>query len=294
MAVDVTKMDVVAQAEAAAASAARAAELTVGEIGDMAILERTTTLLDGIWGSSPDSPLISASTLKALAHAGNYLAAAYRDDGIVGALIGFLGLHDGALALHSHILGVSPAVQGRNIGYALKLHQRAWSLAHGIRTVTWTFDPLVRRNAYFNLTKLGAQITAYYENFYGDMPDGINVGDESDRVLVEWPLAAPSVVDVSENHGVEPDVEFLRKQGATVALSAGEDGAPVAESAVNGPIVLVQVPTDIVALREKDLALALDWRRAARGALGGALNAGYVAEGMTRTGWYVLSKGGAA
>lgn len=294
MAVDVTKLDVVAQSQAAAEAAARSAQLTVAEIDDMTTLDRTTTLLDGIWANSPDSPLIAASTLKALAHVGNYVAAAFHDGEIVGALIGFLGQHDGEMTLHSHILGVSPAVQGRNIGYALKLHQRAWSLAHGIATVTWTFDPLVRRNAYFNLTKLGAQITAYYENFYGDMPDGINAGDESDRVLVEWPLAAPTVVDVSENHGLEPDVDVLRKQGAVVALSAGDEGRPLAGSTVLAQTVLVQVPPDIVALREKNIALALAWRRAARAALGGALNSGYVAEGMTRSGWYVLSNGGRA
>lgn len=294
MAVDMTRVDVVAQARAAAGTAARSAQLSVAEVADMPTLTRTTTLLDGIWGTSPDAPLIAASTLKALAHAGNYITAAFRDGEIVGALIGFLGLHDGALTLHSHILGVSPAAQGRSIGYALKLDQRAWSLAHGIQTVTWTFDPLVRRNAYFNLTKLGARITAYYENFYGDMPDGINAGDESDRVLVEWPLAAPSVVDVSENHGLEPDVDVLRAQGATVALSADDDGKPVLGSASGGPAVLVQVPNDIVGLREKDLGLALAWRRAVREALGGALGAGYVAAGMTRSGWYVLSRGGAA
>ena len=293
MAVDVTKLDVVAQAHAAADAAARSAHLTVAEVADMATLTRTTTLLDGIWGTSPEAPLIAPSTLKALVHAGNYISAAFRDDDIVGALIGFLGMHDGGLTLHSHILGVSPAAQGRNIGYALKLHQRAWSLAHDIRTVTWTFDPLVRRNAYFNLTKLGARITAYYQNFYGDMPDGINAGDESDRVLVEWPLAASSVVEVSESHGLEPDVEVLRKQGATVVLSAGDDSEPVSGAAMEGATVLVQVPTDIVALREKHLTLALAWRQAARAALGGALGAGYVAEGMTRSGWYVLVKDGA-
>lgn len=294
MAVDVTKLDVVAQSHRAADLAAASAHLTIGEAADMATLTRASTLIDEVWGTTPDAPLIAPSTLKALAHAGNYISAAYRDDEMVGALVAFLGQHRGETILHSHILGVSPAAQSRNIGYALKLHQRAWALAHGIATVTWTFDPLVRRNAYFNITKLGAQITAYYENFYGDMPDGINAGDESDRVLVEWPLAAPSVIEMSESHGLEPDVDVLRKQGAAVALSAGNDGEPVAGARGTAPTLLVQVPDDIVAIRERDKGAALAWRRAARAALGGALNGGYVADGMTRSGWYVLTNGGRA
>jgi predicted GNAT superfamily acetyltransferase len=31
--------------------------------------------------------------------------------------------------------------------------------------VTWTFGPLVRRNAYFNLVKLGATAVAFHKDF---------------------------------------------------------------------------------------------------------------------------------
>src|SRR3712207_7442617 len=62
-----------------------------------------------------------------------------------------------------------------------KLHQRAWAIARGVHEVAWTFDPLVARNAWFNLTKLGARATEYLPNFYGPMDDGINGADESDR-----------------------------------------------------------------------------------------------------------------
>ena len=79
----------------------------------------------------------------------------------------------------------------RNVGYALKLHQRAWALQRGIATITWTFDPLVRRNAYFNLAKLGVRATRYLPNFYGAMQDPINAGDDTDRLLVDWDLASP-------------------------------------------------------------------------------------------------------
>jgi len=286
-------IDVAATAAEAAEVAARSNGLTVDEISDLPSLAAAANLLDGIWSNSSEEPLISVSTLKALAHSGSYVAAAFRGEELAGALVGFLGLEGDELRLHSHVLGVSPAVQDRSIGFALKQHQRAWALARGITTIAWTFDPLVRRNAYFNLTKLGATITAYYEDFYGTMRDGINAGDESDRVLVEWMLDTPAVIELSRNHGLEPDVEVLRKEGAAVALETGPDGGPLLDDGATATTLLVQVPGDIVVLRAEDPASARRWRRAVRDTLGRALHDGYVARGMTRSGWYVLRNEGA-
>ena len=63
--------------------------------------------------------------------------------------------------------------------------------------MTWTFDPLVRRNAYFNTVKLAARPVEYLVDFYGEMTDEINAGQGSDRLLVEWPLLAPEVVSAA-------------------------------------------------------------------------------------------------
>ena len=52
----------------------------------------------------------------------------------------------------------------------------------------WTFDPLVARNAWFNLGKLGAVADAFGRAFYGEMTDEINAGDRSDRLVVRWDL----------------------------------------------------------------------------------------------------------
>ena len=68
------------------------------------------------------------------------------------------------------------------VGFALKVHQRAWALARGVPAIVWTFDPLVARNAWFNLAKLAALPAAYLEDFYGPMTDAINAGMASDRL----------------------------------------------------------------------------------------------------------------
>ena len=82
----------------------------------------------------------------------------------------------------------SRAARCAGVGFELKQHQRRWCLERGVKTIEWTTDPLVRRNAYFNLTKLGARASDYLVNFYGAMTDGLNAGEESDRLLISWEL----------------------------------------------------------------------------------------------------------
>ena len=80
---------------------------------------------------------------------------------------------------------------------SLALPTSPWALARGLAQVSWTFDPLVRRNAYFNLAKLGARPRAYLVNFYGPMSDGINAGDDTDRLEAQWRLDDPRVFRAS-------------------------------------------------------------------------------------------------
>ena len=44
----------------------------------------------------------------------------------------------------------------------------------------------MRRNAWFNIHVLGAEVHEYLVDFYGPIDDAINAGDESDRLLVAW------------------------------------------------------------------------------------------------------------
>jgi predicted GNAT superfamily acetyltransferase len=180
--------------------------------------------------------------------------------------------------MHSHIAGVAPELSGRGVGYALKLHQRAWALDRGVRTITWTFDPLVGRNAYFNLVKLGAVAAEYLPDFYGGMDDGINGGDETDRLLVRWELDAPGAT------GAPSD-------GSVVALDRSADGGPVAGS-LDGDRLLVAVPSDVEKLRATDPALARRWRTAVREALVPLLADGAQITGFDKAGWYVLRREG--
>src|SRR4051794_4342172 len=112
-------------------------------------LYTASALFAEIWRPTDPMPF---EMLRVIRHIGGYVAGAYDGSMMIGACAGF-PTADGAL--HSHITGV--AVQGRGVGLAMKLHQREWALGRGITTIRWTFDPLTRRNAYFNLAKLAAR-----------------------------------------------------------------------------------------------------------------------------------------
>jgi predicted GNAT superfamily acetyltransferase len=232
---------------------------------------------------------------------------------MVAASVAFFGAPPGE-SLHSHITGVLPG-SGRGIGGALKWHQRAWALDRALYRATWTYDPLIARNAFFNVTRLGARPKRYLVDFYGPMDDGPNRGQPTDRVDVEWDLlaedavrAASAVLDpVAMSDG--PDVDALRAAGAVVALSVGSDGEPaVGGPAAGGSVVggsavgaaaagrvLVGLPADIEAVRRSDQARALRWRLALRDVLGSLLaDDGWRVTGFAKSGWYVLDREGPA
>ena len=144
-------------------------------------------VLDAVWGGWDGAAGIQDATILALAHAGNYAEVAILDGDPVGAALGFFGEPLGDV-LHSHIVGVLPRATGLGIGRAIKMRQRDWCRQRSITTMTWTFDPLVARNAYFNIEKLGARPTRYMIDYYGQMSDGLNAGQASDRVLLTWDL----------------------------------------------------------------------------------------------------------
>ena len=252
---------------------------------------RGLTTLDGVQAAerlfaevwrSPGKPPLSAEVMRAVEHAGGYVVGAYDEAAgrMLAASSGFLALGpDGEVVLHSHISGVVDEAQGRRVGWALKLHQRAWCLERGIQTITWTFDPLVRRNAWFNLGKLGAVGVEYLVDFYGPMADGLNAGEPSDRLFTRWQLLAPEVT--ARAQGSAPAAE---PTGARLLLG-DRDGLPlVAGTAEPGTASLVRLPADIEALRVEDPGAARAWRLAVRAALAPLVDAGGRVTGLTRGG----------
>lgn len=282
----------IAAAYAAADAAAQAAGVEISSLDSVIELEAVRRLYERIWRTGENSPPVTADLLRAMAKAGSYVSGAFEGDELVGSCFGFFS-PPARGALHSHIAGVLPHLRRRNVGFALKLHQRAWAMARGVDEICWTYDPLVRRNAYFNIAKLAAEPAEYLPDFYGPIDDDINRSDDSDRILVRWRLDSPDVESACAGRPALTDAEAARTAGATIALKVSATGAPVAERAdEHARTVLVAVPEDIEALRESDPACAAQWRSAVREALDGLLADGAHIRGFDRKGWYVVDRGG--
>jgi|HubBroStandDraft_4_1064222.scaffolds.fasta_scaffold58645_2 predicted GNAT superfamily acetyltransferase len=286
-------MRLVDSATRAAQAAARASGVQIRELAEVDDLQRLCVLVDEIWHPEPTNPPVTAEFLRALAYAGNYVAGAFAGDQLAGICVGFFDA-PAEHAMHSHIAGVSARVGGKHVGFALKLHQRAWALSRDVTTIAWTFDPLVCRNAYFNIVKLGAAATEYLPDFYGAMDDLINAGDDSDRLLAVWPLAADSVASASQGAVSAADASRLRAAGAAVALDIDADGLPAIRDAdPRASTVLVRVPLDIETVRRHHEPVARRWRHAVRQVLGGLMSDGARVAGFDRSGWYVVQRGAA-
>ena len=281
------------EATQAAVAAAAAADVVVRELYRMEQLKAAQRLFTEVWRPAEGQPPpVTGELLRALSHAGSYVVGAYAGTRMVGASAGFFTAPPEP-ALHSHITGVAPQGQHHGIGFALKVHQRAWALARGVPTIVWTFDPLVARNAWFNLAKLGATPTAYLEDFYGPMTDAINAGMASDRLLVTWNLNDPAVAAACAGRPRQPALgrapaEPAQGPGAAEApqepaaaepaLTVGPDLAPVAHD-TEAPMSTVEVPPDVEAL---DPERRRAWRAAVREALGDRMAAGAVVSGFLR------------
>src|SRR5215470_10710734 len=269
-------------AEQDAQAASRRAKVTVREVDTVAGLLGVAELFSQVW----DAPLVAPmphDLMRSLAHAGGRVHAAFREAHLVGACVAIFG-PPAESSCYSLIAGVMPGAEGQGIGLALKLAQRAWAIEAGASRMTWTFDPLLRRNAHFNIARLGAVVTDYLVDFYGQIADGVN-DPETDRLAVTWALRTP-LPSPAASAGME---------GLDTILAAGPGGEPgagtVPQAGIGPGLLRCWIPEDMLTIRRTNPALARRWRLAVREALGGAVDGGYQVTGVLRTGWYVLEKG---
>jgi len=247
-------------------------------------------VFDQVWPG--EGTQVTPNLLRALVHAGSYVSLVIDDDDrVVAAALGFPARDaslPGGVYLHSHMAAVVEGRRDEGIGAAIKQHQRAWALGQGIPVVSWTFDPLVRRNAHFNVNRLGVDVRAYHPDFYGVMTDAINAGDRTDRLVAWWVVDSDRAHAAARGDLVIPDHEELARTARD--LISLHDGAPrLADRPSGDETVLVSLPDDAVALRKADPDLGLQWRLAVRAALTSAFDAGLHVSAVTSAGAYVLT-----
>lgn len=254
---------------------------------------RIEQLQKKIWAST-DLEVAPDHLLFTIAKEGGVVLLAKEEDKPVGFAYGFLSrTKERRLKLASHQAGVLPTVQDSGIGYALKLAQRQAALDLGLELITWTFDPLQGRNAYFNLHKLGAVCNTYFPNLYGEMRDDLNQGLPSDRFRVDWWIASDRVVS-----RVAGEVEERPVLGYPVLNASLPDNDEVRLPSLTvqpllAPHCLVEIPADINYLKSKAPDVALQWRLQTRQIFEQAFAAGYTAIDLLRDqgrNYYLLQK----
>src|SRR5574339_799616 len=142
-----------------------------------------------VWHVS-ETDVLPAHMLITAAHNGGVILGAFERDQLIGFVFGFPGLEftpDGPRPKHcSHMMGIHPKYRDSGVGFALKRAQWKMVRHQGLDHITWTYDPLLSRNARLNITKLGAVCSTYRRSEYGEMRDGLNAGLPSDRFQVDW------------------------------------------------------------------------------------------------------------
>jgi predicted GNAT superfamily acetyltransferase len=256
-----------------------------------------------VWPGS-ETDVVPAHVFIAAVHNGGVVIGAYVDDKLVGFVFGFPGIEstpDGPRPKHcSHMMGILPEYRDAGVGFALKRAQWQVVRHQGLDHITWTYDPLLSRNAYLNIAKLGAVCNTYRQSEYGDMRDGLNAGLPSDRFQVDWWINTRRVErrlgkrvrqPLTLDHFAQADLQpFYTLRASTSGLpQPPEHFAPLRER-----LALAEIPSDFNALKATDFALARDWRFFTREVFETAFGAGYLVTDFIFDGGrslYVLSHG---
>ena len=233
---------------------------------------------------------------------------------LVGFVFGFPGIYetpDGPRLKHcSHMLGVRPGLRDGGIGFALKRAQWQMVRRQGIDRITWTYDPLLSRNAFLNIARLGAVCNTYLVELYGTMLDGLNAGLPSDRLQVDWWIYSKRVeLHLSKQPRTQLDLAHYLAAGAKIINPSKVDARGLAQPSVGdpdgiqaileeaSPLALVEIPADFMVLKAADLGLALGWRLHIRMVLQQCFRLGFVITDFVRLpgkhgrSFYVLSDG---
>jgi predicted GNAT superfamily acetyltransferase len=238
-----------------------------------------------VWPGS-ETDVVPAHLLITAVHNGGLVLGAYAEEKLVGFVFGFPGLEftaDGPRPKHcSHMAGVHPDHRDGGVGFALKRAQWQMVRHQELDHITWTYDPLLSRNAYLNIARLGAVCSTYRRSEYGEMRDGLNAGLPSDRFQVDWWLNTHRVnrrlskrprPTLKLSHltrvGVHPPYELQRGAGG---LPRPPEHVPPLEA----KLVAADIPADFMALKALDFALARDWRFFTRELFETAFARGYI------------------
>lgn len=269
--------------------------IIVRDIEGQKELRAVEELQKEVWGI-PDLDVVPLTQLVAAQAAGGVLLGAFDGETLVGFAYGFVALEHGQMMHHSHMLAVKDDYRNFDLGRRLKTAQRERVLSQGINFMTWTFDPLQSLNAYFNFGKLGVFSDRYLINFYGEEAASFLHQTGTDRLWVTW--------DLTNGHFKRTvDATKLEKifEETTPLVKVGVDELPLTgdlDEGLKGDHVLIEIPSNINDLVERNDDSAGKWREQTRRAFTEAIEKDFLVENFHRMnrgdrkfGVYLLRRG---
>jgi predicted GNAT superfamily acetyltransferase len=247
-----------------------------------------------IWADDDPVPVNHSS---AVVKNGGMVIGAFMAGELIGFQYSFAGFDGSSVYLYSHSLGIHPDYRRLGIGEQLKRKQKEAALQNGYDRIVWTYDPLETVNGYLNLNKLGGTCARYLENCYGEMPDVLNAGLPSDRLLVEWRIAG-------EDPWLTERMKELQVRSSEIPdlIQVGFDseGYPLPLSVThvegeNAQFLRVPVPSQFQAIKSYKMELACEWRMKSREAFMRYLNKRWIVAALHKSGfpslfYYILIK----
>lgn len=254
-------------------------------------LEQLVNLEIYVWQMS-ERGAVPEHIMQVIRVCGGSILGAFEEERMVGFTLALLAKRRGSYLAWSHMAAVHPDYRSQGIGFRLKQEQRLWALSQGYDTIGWTFDPMRRRNAKFNLRHLGVRIGVYHPDFYGEMTDALNAGMPSDRFEVTWALNDPRVVAhaagnlTQTTYSAQDHAFLLESSDGETARLADDHLATLDESCY-----FIELPYSIHYLWRQSQQRVIDWQLLMRDAFLAAFDAGYQVVDLADTGsraWYVL------
>jgi predicted GNAT superfamily acetyltransferase len=256
-------------------------------------LESVEALQRLVWDDP--STVVYKHMLISFVRNGGSIIGALDGDNVVGFVLSYLGMESpeaerpamANLKLVSQRMAVLPEYRNTGIGYDLKLAQRQYAIKQGIRLITWTFDPLLSRNAHLNVRKLGGIVREYERDLYGTANSPLVSLGSSDRVIVEWWVT---------NNRVEQRISG--KRGALSLSQYTDANATILNPTQEGPkgylqpggrviepqshVALLEIPDNYQSMARDEPEIAKTWRQHTRDILQELFGAGYVITDFVR------------
>lgn len=247
--------------------------IIIRDLNDVSELRTVEELQKRVWGVS-DLEVVPALAMIPLREVGGVLIGAFAGQEMVGFVFGFPGHENGKLILHSDMLAVIPEYRSHSLGYHLKLAQRDRAMSNGIKTITWTFDPLQSLNAHLNFGKLGVISDRYCPDYYGKTSSFLH-GTGTDRLWVKWHVDSEHV---KQRILYGRKTETASTNDVPVNLVVDDDNTPVSVNQEGAQSMLIEIPGEINRVLKEDANLALRWREATRAAFTKALERGFMVQ----------------